>query len=297
MKTIFAKFNRERLPRFQTVTKIIKSSSGECRAVKEALCDEAIPHIENMYSNYHGLLKKYPHMFLVEPALEREGLVSFPMANGVSFERLMKEALENMDKTHFLLLLDKFIHYIDGFVKERGVEFKPCEEFKSVFGDWLIEGPQDIIEFANLDVIFSNLFLDSKGTITQIDYEWVFDFNMPKSLVLYWALSDFIIKTVGLDSGNELVETIFEKLNLSKDAIDKLEDLKFSSMSFFFGEERKYFLNPVVCKKQIRPYAELTRLRQSLRYRNEEVNMIYNSRSWWLTKPLRFLSRQIKKWS
>ena len=48
MKTIFAKYNRERLPKYQIVTKIVLDNDGQRYAIKEALCDEAKAHIEDI---------------------------------------------------------------------------------------------------------------------------------------------------------------------------------------------------------------------------------------------------------
>ena len=51
-----------------------------------------------------------------------------------------------------------------------------------------IDEPQDLIELANIDMIFSNLFVADNDSITQIDYEWVFDCPVPKTIFLWRAI-------------------------------------------------------------------------------------------------------------
>ena len=91
MKTIFAKYNSERLPKYQIVTKIVVDDNGQKYAIKEALCDEAKAHIEDIYNNYE-LLKNTHNLNLVKPTKIENG-VMFEMAKGISFENILSDII------------------------------------------------------------------------------------------------------------------------------------------------------------------------------------------------------------
>lgn len=279
MKTLFAKYNRERLPQFQTVTKIIELNDGTKKAIKHALVPEAQQHIAEIYANYARLIAKYPDIKLVPPMLEDANTVTFPMAQGVSLESLLKQALDKQDQPTFFALLDKFVAYVDSFVTERQIKFVPCEKFKQVFGEWTLGEPQDLIELANVDMIFSNLFVGDDGTITQIDYEWVFDCAVPKTIFLWRAL--FVLYWINQKNNKKLLQ-LDELLNYVE---IKFEDHEFycsldrSFQNYAHGNDKKYFYNYQVIKPQMLPidnqsakYPENSQM-QLFYYQNDEINV------------------------
>lgn len=276
MKILFAKYNRERLPQFQTVTKIVELADGSHKSIKQALMPEAQQHIAEIYANYARLTAKYPHIKLVPPTLEDANTVTFPMAQGVSLESLLKQALDKQDKPNFFALLDKFVAYVDSFITERQVKFVPCDKFKQVFGEWTLDEPQDLIELANVDMIFGNLFVADDGSITQIDYEWVFECAVPRSIflwraifILYWMSNKNILELESLLSyvGINFVD---HKFYCEKDH---------NFQKFVHGEKLKYFLNYKVRKSQIElidlitsKYPENSHM-QLFYYQHDEINV------------------------
>jgi hypothetical protein len=76
-------------------------------------------------------------------------------------------------------------------VSRKNVEFIPSKEFEAIFGKWKISENQDIIKVANVDLIFGNIFVNEKDEFSLIDYEWVFDFAIPKNYVIWRSLSLF----------------------------------------------------------------------------------------------------------
>jgi hypothetical protein len=238
MKTIFAKYNSERLPKYQIVTKIVLDDDGQKYAIKEALCDEAKEHIEDIYNNYE-LLKNSHNLNLVKPTKIENG-VMFEMAKGISLENILLEAAAQNDKERFSKYIDKFLYLIDGMVTKRNTIFEPSEEFITIFGQWESNEPQDIIEPANIDLIFGNIFVDENDKFTLIDYEWVFDFEIPKSYIAWRSLAIF---------------SAYHSIDLSKyiDSFDYIQNdrfLKHDDMfsTFVHGEYKKYFLAPKVEK-------------------------------------------------
>lgn len=268
MKTLFAKYNRERLPKFQTVTKIVELDSGQQKAIKQALMPEAQQHIAEIYANYTRLTTRYPQIKLVPPTREDATTVSFPMANGISLENLLKQALDKQDKCAFFALLDKFAAYIDSFVAERQVKFVPCEKFKQVFGEWTLDEPQDLIELANVDMIFSNLFIADDGSITQIDYEWVFDFKIPKKLLLFRVCNDYLNRVLKNETITFEIEQLFKLFNLDETTRIRINDNCIAQYHFIVGLNGSYFLNEKILKSS----ENVEFILNHLKY----VNQVYN---------------------
>ena len=84
------------------MTKIVELADGSRKTIKQALMPEAQQHIAEIYANYARLTAKYPHIKLVPPTLEDANTVTFPIAQGVSLESLLKQALDKQDKQKFL---------------------------------------------------------------------------------------------------------------------------------------------------------------------------------------------------
>ncbi|MCT7566400.1 hypothetical protein N5T96_08605 [Aliarcobacter butzleri] len=239
MKTIFAKYNSERLPKYQIVTKIVVDDNGQKYAIKEALCDEAKEHIEDIYNNYE-LLKATHNLNLVKP-IKTENGVMFEMAQGISLENVLLEAVAQNDKERFSKYIDKFLDLLDGMVTKRNTIFEPSEEFTTIFGQWELNEPQDIIKPANIDLIFGNIFVDENDEFTLIDYEWVFDIDVPKSYIAWRSLAIF---------------SAYHYVDLSKymDDSEDIEDqrfLKYDNIfsNFVHGKKKEYFLAPKVGKR------------------------------------------------
>ncbi|MDX9960842.1 MAG: hypothetical protein RBS32_05125 [Aliarcobacter sp.] len=238
MKTIFAKYNSERLPKYQIVTKIVEDNDKKRYALKEPLCEEAKEHIESVYKNYK-LLKSTYDINLVKPTIVQNGIL-FEMAEGRSLENILLDSLAQNDETSFQRYINKFLDFVDAMVSKRNVVFEPTEEFKEVFGKWEIDETQDIIKLANIDLIFGNIFIGDADKFTLIDYEWIFDFEIPKSYVIWRSLAIFsTYHSINIDKYIE--QTILN----NHDRFMKLDNNFSNSVH---GMNRKYFLTPEINK-------------------------------------------------
>lgn len=319
MKILFAKYNRERLPKFQTVTKIVELANGQQKAIKQSLMPEAQAHIAEIYANYARLTAKYPKIKLVPPTLEDGNTVTFPMAEGVSLENLLKQALDKQDKSAFFALLDKFVVYVDSFVTQNQVKFVPCDKFKQVFGEWTLDEPQDLIELANVDLIFGNLFVADDGSITQIDYEWAFECAVPKTFVLWRAFNVFAyFMSVHIYKFTSLFEA-FESYNITNYDNQQWLSMDLSWQAYIRGKNTPYMFKNSMQRGQIDIFSFVNQLQEKisqLQQSNElkqaeiqknsaasdykinmlqlqlankikELDEVYHSNSWEITAPLR----------
>jgi len=188
MRVIFAKSNSERLPKFDIITKIIIDKTGKKRALKEAVTSTSLPHIETIYNNYKLLSDKY-NIHLVKPEL-KDSVIYFKMAAGESLEVLLLKAIKNNNSKNITNLLNIYINLLNSMVSERNIKFCPNSEFIRIFGKWNSSIKQDLIDLPNVDLLFSNIFIDGNN-ITLIDYEWVFNFPIPKNFIAWRAFNIF----------------------------------------------------------------------------------------------------------
>ena len=159
MKVIFAKYNNERLPQFNIVTKIMVDENGKRMAVKAPLLPEASSHIDNICSNYHLLKNRYNDIVNIVEPVRKKDAVYFEMAEGVSLEQLLLAAIDTNNSSEIDRLIQIYCNLLDSMVDQRSVIFSPTDEFCAKLGEWTIDTPQDIIELPNMDLLFSNIFI------------------------------------------------------------------------------------------------------------------------------------------
>tara|TARA_R110002033_G_scaffold9971_2_gene32721 strand:+ start:46975 stop:48441 length:1467 start_codon:yes stop_codon:yes gene_type:complete len=234
MKTIFSKFNNERLPKFQTVTKICQDSSGNSLSFKKAIVKEAKIHVDNIYSNYL-LLRSTFKINIVKPEKIKDE-IKFEIAKGVSFEELLIQTINENDEKKFKLYINQYIEYIDIFVNKYHTTFNPCIEFLDIFGNIQLDKPQDIIEIANIDLTFGNIFIH-KNEFTLIDYEWIFKFPVPKGFIIWRAFNQFS-KNHLLYKEHEKFKDILENIIDSETFIDAEKNF----YNYVHGKQKKYIL-------------------------------------------------------
>ena len=192
MKILYTKSNNQRAQKFQTITKILKSEKNQIYTSKTPITNEANEHLNNMYENYFKLKEKYT-INMVEPKKSNNEL-HFEYLPYKSIESLLHEFYEQDDQESIDQLIKKYISFINSFVDKKYTKFIPSEKFISIFGDIDIQEKIDIISLPNIDLIFSNIFVSDKGEFIVIDYEWVFDFDMPKDFIITRALVEFSSK-------------------------------------------------------------------------------------------------------
>ena len=190
MRVIFSKANNERLPEFDIITKIVVDDAGKRFALKEPVSPLAAPHMKSIYENYKTVQEKYENIKLAKATL-KDDVIQFEMARGDSMERLLLDALRKRNNNEVDRLLGLYDNLLESMVEARNTQFTPTEEFIDIFGEWQVDTPQDIIETANIDLLFSNIFIDDSDNIEIIDYEWIFHFPIPKSFIAWRAFNIF----------------------------------------------------------------------------------------------------------
>ena len=110
------------------------------------------------------------------------------------------------------------------------------DEFRKVFSDvdfgCIAEVNLRCQSVTDIDLNFDNLFITDESMLTAIDYEWVFDFDIPVGYVIYRALKYLSIDITGLvdEYKNTLVKFC------RKYGISEQEAELFEKMDDAFGE-------------------------------------------------------------
>ena len=182
-RCIYARYNRERLPRFQTATLILQTDK-DVRVKKMALTPVATAHIQEMKRN-HAILQESFHG--VRMLAETEDSLSFAFHSGTSLDEWLARQLQQGNSQGVLRRLASYRQWIE----ERAVTMsspRPPHWHESAAYTERLCLPQ-----ANIDLTFDNIFLDEPDGFTVIDSEWMFA-DIPVEFIFCRAISRFYDK-------------------------------------------------------------------------------------------------------
>lgn len=270
MKVIYSKFNKERLPQFQTATIVYTDEIGKRHAKKKALNEEAFMHISNIYKNYK-ILTSTMNDVKVAKAEFGENVITFDYIESPSFDSLLfKEIIDkNKEKIFYYLnqykvmLLKQPLVYVEDF--ESGETFKEVFGFAPSFSNIMCQS------ISNLDLTFENVTFDN-GEFTVIDYEWVFEMMVPVEFVLYRSINEFYAKYVDYLSCFAEKEEFFRFFGINLDYIQTFEQMEEGFQSYVFGEGREY----QNAQKVLKDTKTLDEVRSEVARKDEELQLLYS---------------------
>ena len=194
---IYAKYNRLRSPEFRLSTRILKNKSGELYVEKRALGKEGEAHIKVMADNKKLLdcnldCNKEKNVDITVS----EDTAVFPFIKGSGLEKSVFNSLSSKEK--FNNAVNKAVVRIYGEDRERnlqGEDFVITPEFIKIFGEPSEEEKTLLSTFkcdksSNIDRIFSN-YIECEDNLICLDYEWVYDFPIPRYYCIYRTLIEF----------------------------------------------------------------------------------------------------------
>ncbi|MBD5560118.1 MAG: hypothetical protein HDQ87_07175 [Clostridia bacterium] len=185
METIYTKFTDYRRARFRLMTSICEREDGRRVVIKKnAPGGHAEAHLERIMRNRSLLEQLYDGSPAVCPCRRTEGGLEFPFIEGTSCLEVMRRAADTGGMPAFLESLHSYVQLLEG-PPENLMPFTYTDAFQVVFGyAGSIDGVP-ALGTANLDASPGNLIQDAAGMVTLIDYEWVFDFPVPRDFILY----------------------------------------------------------------------------------------------------------------
>lgn len=207
-RTIYSKYSNERAKRFCIRTDIVIDDVGEKKVYKHALTPEGFAHIEQIATSCRKLNEAYEGSLIsfcpCTAGIEqtKKPCVAFPFLKGATLQEVLKRAVEIRDDRQTERILNEYIRRVSTDGGE--LPFVVTEEFEMVFG--VLPKEADVIfekagknaktaaAISDIDMILSNLFVEGEDAAAPdakwqvIDYEWTFDFPVPKGFLIYRGL-------------------------------------------------------------------------------------------------------------
>ncbi len=226
---IYAKFNTLRDKPYRVDTKII-AESGKLYAVKTPACREALPHIGTIEAN-KDLAKDFYKTIKIADVTRRGDDLYFEFINGtplnsecIDYSAADLEDVRKDINLHLDMLMDDIADSYE-------CSFEVTDKFREVFGD--IKLPADLpgLKKANADMIFGNFIRTAEGLVC-IDYEWFFDFPVPKDFIRYRVARCIFESYANISTKIKTRQEFAVYLGIDTllvDAFDEMED-KFQNM-------------------------------------------------------------------
>lgn len=166
----------------------LQNGNREKRLRKTALFPAGISHIERIESIYHQLKQVRSDRAISINHCERSGeALYFDYIDGVALDSLMRQKLVDQDDEGFLSLFNDYLQLIFGSDPK---PFKAGDEFRKVFGNFLLSDSLHVATFSNLDLISTNIMVRDHEWV-MIDYEWTLPFPLPAEYVAFRAVYYF----------------------------------------------------------------------------------------------------------
>ncbi|MNM71026.1 Chromosome partition protein Smc [compost metagenome] len=212
MNIIYSKYNRNRKPSFQIKTMIVEDET-RLYVEKYALNHEAKPHIENIYNNYTKQQKRYNHLHFANAVQISQDGVRFEYINGKTMDALLLETVSSKNAMLFLQYIKEYMNFLKEFNPVFKVEYQPSREFTKIFGCTPVFENVKCMAETNVDLTFDNVILHDSNKVI-IDYEWIFDTEVPLDFIVFRSISRFFWKYGDYLDGFMNIEDIFRELDI-----------------------------------------------------------------------------------
>ena len=185
VETVYTRYSNERAAKFQVRTDIVAKPDGEKAVYKYALQKDGEAHIRHIARVAQELKENFtcPDILFC-PCKEDGARAVSPFLQGKTLQQEMEDLLAGKQEYQVAELVNRYLTWIteDG----GNVPFAMTEEFKEVFGEVRLPEHLNCAKVSDIDLIFSNILTD-EGKWQVIDYEWTFEFPIPKNFVIYRA--------------------------------------------------------------------------------------------------------------
>jgi hypothetical protein len=180
---VFFVSNTERRNKFLTETRIW-GKDATLYAEKRAVTVEATSHLEHMINTYvmlSGIKKLSNLVSIVAPEKTPQGNLKFTYIEGTSAERVLLEKVLIEDRQGAYEIIDKLFSLID-VLPSTNVNPVGNPSYVQVFGS-AFDKEQICTKLGIIDLNLDNIIIDETGDWHLYDYEWAFDFPVPKQFL------------------------------------------------------------------------------------------------------------------
>lgn len=225
---IYTKLNQDRKEEFRVGT-VIYQEDGKKAVEKKPFHPCAVSHIDRIFENDR---KRYGNISAISGE-KRGNSIRYPFVEYVTLgDRLKKLALDG--KSDELVKLVK--HFFGEVLSEESIQAFSDEGFSDVFGDSsLPEKEVKCVCPANIDLSPANVYCDGDEYYIS-DCEWVFDFPIPASFVVWRAIRALYVNIPAISKAVKEKELLLE-MGVDESYID------------VFKKWEAYFIEEYVCSK------------------------------------------------
>lgn len=215
-KIQYVKYNLSRKKNFRIKTSIMKEGNN-LFVIKEPLGEDSLPFFESLSVKYK-LLNQESLPFKINKILQQNSRgknLVFEFIEGETLLSILKNRAETLDKNgikSIFMTLEKLIEELPS------TESIPIKEFSEIFGTFKNKIYKNTM-LGILDLNLDNLIIDKKSKINLIDFEWLFQFPIPKRYIFYRAIYYAYMQLRKTLSNVLSIEKIEQEFNFSESEI------------------------------------------------------------------------------
>ncbi|MDD7218782.1 MAG: hypothetical protein PUI16_02145 [Clostridia bacterium] len=236
MKKIYSKFTRERDVKFQIETSVYEDENKQLFVGKTPLNEQGLSHVLRMHENYQYFKNNNINFLL--PCEIRDQAVIFPYASGKSVYEKLLDSAHDGDRNQVLKIFQEYLHIFEQMYPDRH-PFRQSEDFTEIFGNAEFDKGIMASSKINIDLTFDNIIYTEEG-IRILDYEWIFDFDLPVKFPVYRAIYALFIKHRQIISKVISDEELYEMADISKEERNLFECMNRKFMEYVEGYDRSY---------------------------------------------------------
>ncbi|MCD7868737.1 MAG: methyltransferase [Clostridiales bacterium] len=202
---VYSRISNQRLPEFSIETDILQKKKKRW-VRKQAVEAQGRSHIEGICDACEGLERLFQgtELLINRCVKTDEGVKLEYLTGGTLLEQL--DLLKKQGKTQEMTgLFRRYLNLIRETAQER---FTVTDEFEEVFGTVPKREKYVTAPVTDIDMVLSNVLVDSGGRWHLLDYEWTFFFPVPIQFVIYRILSDY--ENSSLSRNQVSVEELYE---------------------------------------------------------------------------------------
>lgn len=233
-RIVYTKFSNERAEEFNIRTDIVVDRENKKSVIKTGIGNKANEHVKNMKRWYDKLNEAYSNSGIkMCRCYDEKAGVKFEYAEGKNVSNLIDGYLKNCDTESINKCIDKLHSFLLSQSEKK--LFLPSEKYTEIFGDdSVFKGMEtDVIRPANIDLIFENIIVNNDEW-TIIDYEWIFDIEVPVKYILYRSL--FYDVYNGAYKYEDESKGYYERVGISEDQIRRFEQMENNFQSYVQGK-------------------------------------------------------------
>ena len=277
-KVIYAKASVERRPEYRQLTLIIRD--GERQIARKIPVGEAAGNHLRQYARNYTLLTealKEGHPVSFVPCTENpDGSVDFPYLTDPTFgDRLAGSTAGEY--------IQKLSAFQDALTRSFGiVQFEPRDGFGKLYGNIHLPEGTEALAVTNADLNFENVFCPDEEKFVIIDYEWIYDFPVPLTYLIYRSL---LLDPTYVGYSEEEQKLILDSLRIDKDLRRRYDLMEAAFLEAISPEEVKldHFARiPGARQTVVQEIDNLLSLPEEKRALEEDLNkaQYYEGKAW-----------------